>query len=150
MSEKRERGLQATVLLVDDDQDFRASLGLFLSAHGLRVIEASDGAEGLRLAMSERPRVIVMDIMMKERTEGLFAVQSIRRTPELRDTAVIIVSSLYSDVSRFSVSPERAWMGQDEFFAKPVDMPRLLERIRAHVAPSAAAAGARGRSEQAR
>jgi two-component system response regulator VanR len=134
MSVHWERKLRPTVLLVDDDRDFRESLGLFLSANGLHVIEAGDGAEGLRLAMAEHPEVIIMDIMMNERTEGLFAVQSIRRTPELKNTTVIIVSSLYSDVSRFSVSPERAWMGQDEFFAKPVDMPRLLEHIRSHTA----------------
>jgi DNA-binding response OmpR family regulator len=90
--------------------------------------------------MAERPYVIIMDIMMNERTEGLFALQSIRRTPELQNTAVIVVSSLYSDVAGFSVSPERAWMGQDEFFAKPVDMPRLLERIHAHAARARGAA----------
>lgn len=134
MSATQERRLRPTILLVDDDRDFRESLGAFLTANGLRVIQAGDGPEGLRMAMSERPEVIVMDIMMNERTEGLFAVQSIRRTPELRNTAVIVVSSLYSDVSRFSVSPERAWMGQDEFFAKPVDMSRLLDRIRKHTA----------------
>lgn len=134
MSATQERKLRPTILLVDDDRDFRESLGSFLRVNGMRVLEAGDGAEGVRLAMSEHPEVIVMDIMMNERTEGLFALQSIRRTPELRDTAVIVLSSLYADVSRFSVSPERAWMGQDEFLAKPVDMTRLLERIHSHIA----------------
>ena len=134
MSRTQERTLRPKILLVDDDRDFRESLGAFLTANGLRVIQAGNGAEGLRLAMDEHPEVIIMDIMMDERTEGLFAVQTIRHTPELKDTAVIVVSSLYSDVPRFSISPERAWMGQDEFFAKPVDMPRLLDRIRKHTA----------------
>ncbi|MGB8328989.1 MAG: response regulator [Polyangiales bacterium] len=119
---------------MDDDRDFRESLSAFLTASGLRVIEASDGREALRVAMSERPEVIVMDIMMNERTEGLFTLQAIRRTPELQETPVIVVSSLYSDVRTFSVSPERAWMGQDEFFPKPVDMPGLAEAIHAFVA----------------
>jgi two-component system alkaline phosphatase synthesis response regulator PhoP len=122
------------VLVVDDDRDFRESLNAFLTASGLRVIEASDGREALRVAMSERPEVIVMDIMMNERTEGLFTLQAIRRTPELRETPVIVVSSLYSDVKSFSVSPERAWMGQDRFFPKPVDMPGLVETIRGFLA----------------
>jgi two-component system, OmpR family, response regulator CpxR len=119
------------VLVVDDDRDFRESLSIFLQTNGLRVVEAANGRDGLRMALSEHPDVIVMDIMMGERTEGLFTVQNIRRAPELRETTVIVVSSLYSDVASFSVSPERAWMGQDEFFPKPVDMPRLLERIQA-------------------
>jgi two-component system alkaline phosphatase synthesis response regulator PhoP len=136
MVPKKEQKRPPTVLIVDDDGDFRESLGSFLQVNGLRVVEAIDGPEGLRLAMAERPDVIIMDIMMNERTEGLFALQSIRHTPELQHTAVIVVSSLYSNVAGFSVSPERTWMGQDEFFAKPVDMPRLLERVRAHAARS--------------
>jgi CheY-like chemotaxis protein len=129
-----EPGPPATVLIVDDDQDFRESLGLYLEANGLRVMHAADGREGVRLAVAARPDVIVMDIMMNERTEGLFAAQSIRRTPALADSAVIMVSSLYADAAGFSISPEREWMGHDEFVAKPVDLPRLLERIQFHAA----------------
>lgn len=139
----------AKVLVVDDDPDFRESLGIFLTANGLRVVEASDGKEAFRVAMSELPEVIVMDIMMNERTEGLFTLQTIRRTPELRETPVIVVSSLYSDVKSFSVSPERAWMGQDEFFPKPVDMPRLVEAIHALAARHAARKHAPERTEEA-
>jgi CheY-like chemotaxis protein len=131
MSAEQDRNVPATVLVVDDDPDFRESLGAFLKANGLRVVEAGDGREAFRVAMSERPQVIIMDIIMNERTEGLFTLQNIRRTPELRETPVIVVSSLYSDVTSFSVSPERAWMAQNEFFAKPLDMPRLLDTIRA-------------------
>lgn len=147
---KREPGPPATVLIVDDDWDFRESLGAYLEANGLRVMQAADGREGVRLAMAAQPDVIVMDIMMNERTEGLFAVQSIRRTPALKDTAVIVVSSLYADAAGFSISPERAWMGQDEFVAKPVDLPRLLERIQTHAARRAQARVAvPGRKEEA-
>ena len=103
----------------------------------MSVFEASDGEEGLRVAIAQRPDVIIMDIMMNERTEGLFAVQRIRRTPELERTAVFVVSSLYSHVAHLSISPERAWMGHDEFFAKPVDMYSLLKKIRQYAGTSA-------------
>jgi len=139
----------ATVLIVDDDWDFRESLGSYLKMNGLRVVQASDGREGVRLAMAERPDVIVMDIMMNERTEGLFALQSIRRTAALRDTAVIVVSSLYADAAGFSISPERAWMGQDEFIAKPVDLTRLLDSIKAHVSRRGEQVAVQERKEEA-
>jgi CheY-like chemotaxis protein len=132
----------ARVLVVDDDPDFRESLCSFLKAQGLSVAEASNGQEGLRLAMLEHPDVIIMDIMMKERTEGLFAVQRIRRTSGLERTAVFVVSSLYSHPAGLSISPERAWMGQDEFFAKPVDMSLLLGKIREYTHMSATDADA--------
>ena len=137
MAHSRNSKSPAKVLVVDDDRDFRESVSSYLKANGLRVVEASDGREAFKMAMAERPDVIVMDIMMDERTEGLFTLQSIRQTPELRGIPVIVVSSLYSSVKNFSISPERTWMSHDEFFPKPVDMQRLLEKIRDFTVPAA-------------
>ncbi|NNG17492.1 MAG: response regulator [Gemmatimonadales bacterium] len=73
-------------MIVDDDIDFVRSLSLFLEIHGYTALEAYDGAMGLRLAKLERPNLIVMDIVMKERTEGLFTVQEIRQASGLSTT----------------------------------------------------------------
>jgi CheY-like chemotaxis protein len=137
MSPKQARKETEKILVVDDDPDFRDSVCSFLRANHMSVLEAGDADEGLRVALAERPDVIIMDIMMNERTEGLFAVQRIRRTPGLERTAVFVVSSMYSHVSGLSISPERAWMGHDEFFAKPVDMLSLLDKIREYAGKAA-------------
>ena len=121
------------ILIVDDDVDFVSSLSAFLEAQGYRSIRAHDGREGLRLAKQERPDLIIMDIMMKERTEGLFTVQEIRRTTGLRDVPIFVVSALYSTLDGFDIPPEVKWLGHDAFFPKPIDMFRLLESIRQRV-----------------
>lgn len=125
------------ILIVDDDNDFRASVGSFLRSHGMDVIEANNGDDGVRLAQSERPDLVVMDIMMTERTEGLFAVRRLRRTEGVEKTPVFVVSSLYTDVAGVSVSPEREWMAHDEFFPKPLDFDRFLEKVREYTAQRA-------------
>jgi CheY-like chemotaxis protein len=119
-----------TILIVDDDPDFAEALGSFLRASGFRVKEARDGGEGLRLAKLSRPDLVIMDIVMKERTEGFFTVQEIRRTPELKDVPVIVLSSLYENFPEFQIAPDSGWLEHDAFFHKPPDMPALLSEIR--------------------
>ena len=117
-------------MVVDDDPDFTASLSFFLEENGYQVLLAHDGTEGLRLAALHHPDLILMDIMMDERTEGLFTVQELRRDAGLRNIPVFVVSALYSEVPEFQVAPDKAWTGHDEFVRKPVNMPELLGLIR--------------------
>jgi DNA-binding response OmpR family regulator len=122
-----------TILIVDDDADFVRSLSAFLDAQGYRSIKAHNGRDGLRLAKQERPDVIIMDIMMNERTEGLFAVQEIRRAAGLSEVPIFVVSALYSKLNGVGIPPEGEWLAHDEFFPKPIDMSRLLRKIRERI-----------------
>jgi CheY-like chemotaxis protein len=125
--------LKNKILIVDDDADFAEALSSFLEANGYQVIQARDGSEGLRLAKTQRPDLILMDVIMRERTEGFFTIQEIRHTPGLENTPVFVLSSIYSQVPGFRVTPEASWLSHDEFFAKPVDPPQLLEKIRSRL-----------------
>jgi CheY-like chemotaxis protein len=118
------------ILMVDDDADFVEAVSSFLEAHGCKVLKARDGREGLKLAKIERPDLIIMDVMMNERTEGFFAVQEIRRTPELKSVPVFVLSSIYQQIPDFRIAPDAGWLAHDQFFSKPVNMPELLEKIR--------------------
>lgn len=122
--------IRPKVLVVDDDADFRESLAAFLESNGYEVLHAADSEQGLLRARLERPALILMDLMMNERTEGCFAIQEIRHSPELREVPVFVVSALYEKVPDFGVPPEQSWLRHDEFFPKPVDFARLLEAIR--------------------
>jgi two-component system, OmpR family, response regulator len=134
-------GTGRKILIVDDDRDFVEALAAYLGAEGYVVERAHSGREGLEAAQSARPDLILMDVVMAERTEGFFTVQQLRRLPELKQIPIFIVSSLYASVPGFRVTPERSWLAHDAFFPKPVDLPALLARIRAalgHEQPVAA------------
>ena len=134
------------VLILDDDADFRRAIGGLLAASGFAVLTASNGREGLDLAKSSQPDLILLDVMMDERTEGFFTLQEIRRVPALRDTPVIVVSSIYTDQPSFRVDPHAGWLPASLFLAKPVDPVRLLEESARLLAPAAAAAVSSGGS----
>ena len=95
------------ILLVDDDDDFAAAVRTFLELHGYEVHRAADARAGLTLAMQVRPDLVLMDVIMDERTDGFFAVQSLRRTPGLEEVPVFMVSSVYSALPEFQVKPEQ-------------------------------------------
>jgi CheY-like chemotaxis protein len=125
------------ILIVDDDQDFVEAVACFLEANGLTVFRACDGAEGVRMAKLERPDLILMDIMMKERTEGFFAIQEIRRDPSLRRVPIFVISSFCTRLPDFEIPSSGGWLAHDMFFAKPVDTVQLLEKIHQRISQAA-------------
>jgi len=117
------------ILIVDDDADFIAAVGAYLEANGFTIVTAADGQEGVRMAAQHRPALVIMDVMMADRTEGLFAVNELRRVPGLERTPIIVASALYTAEPGFTVAPDAEWLAGATFLPKPVDLSALLERI---------------------
>jgi len=129
-----------SVLIIDDDRDFAQAVGGLLTSSGYAVMTASNGRDGLELAKKALPDLILLDVMMTERTEGFFTLQQIRRVPALQHTPVIVVSSIYTDQSVFRVNPEAGWLPASLFLPKPVDPARLLQESARLINELAAAA----------
>lgn len=121
------------ILIVDDDADYLEAVSLFLTAHHFTVLKARTGEEGVKLAKMERPDLILMDIMMGERTEGFFTIQQMRREEELRNVPIFVVSSLCTELPEFPIPPDGGWAAHDLFLPKPLDMAELLEKVRQRV-----------------
>ena len=118
------------ILIVDDDKDFVEALACFLEANRFTVFKARDGQEGVKLAKMERPDLILMDVIMNERTEGFFTIQEIRRVAELKSVPIFVVSSFCTHLPDFEIPQSGGWLAHDMFFSKPVDPVQLLEKIR--------------------
>ncbi len=131
-----------TILIIDDDPDFVAAIGHLLETRGHQVRAAPDGRKGYALAQAIVPDLILLDVMMTERTEGFFTLERIRRTPELARVPVIIVSSIYTEYPNFRVSPDAGWMPADSFLAKPADPERLVTEVVRLLSAVPSAAGA--------
>ncbi len=125
-----------SVLIIDDDPDFTRAIAGLLTASGFSVLSAINGREGLALARKARPDLILLDVMMDERTEGFFTLQQIRASASLQATPVIVVSSIYTDQPSFRVNPDAGWLPASLFLPKPVDPIRLLEESERLIAAS--------------
>ncbi len=114
------------VLIVEDSRLQAKRLRKFLEEHGMRVLVASNGVEGLRLAEEHRPPLIISDIIMPE-MDGFEMCRRIKRDPGLRSIPVILLTSLSTpeDILRGLES------GADSYVSKPFDGAVLLSRIKA-------------------
>jgi CheY-like chemotaxis protein len=128
-------GAARTVLVVDDDRDFSESIAAYLRTHGFRVVQAYAASEAITVAKLERPDLILMDVIMEERTSGFFAVQQLRQDPAFDGVPIFVVSSLYAAVPDFRIEPSRGWLGHDAFFPKPVDLDALLAAVVSNLGP---------------
>ena len=124
---------QKRILIVDDDLDFAEAVACFLKANGFAVSCARDGLEGVRLAKMDQPDLILMDIMMGERTEGFFAIREIRRDPHLEKVPVFVVSSFCTRLPDFEIPSSGGWLAHDLFLPKPLDLKHLVDKIRRRI-----------------
>jgi CheY-like chemotaxis protein len=120
------------ILYVEDNDDNIYVLKIRLKRAGYDVIIATDGAQGVAMAASEQPDLILMDLSLPV-IDGWEATRRIKAAAETRHIPVIAVTA-----HAMSGDREKALAaGCDDFDTKPVELPRLLEKIRAF-APDAA------------
>lgn len=119
-----------TVLIIDDDPDYVAAVSALLTNAGYAVHSAANGADGLRLARSLLPDIVLLDVIMTDRTEGFTILRQMRAVPALAATPVVIISTLYtSELPVFHVGPEAGWVPADLILPKPIDPTRLLSEV---------------------
>jgi two-component system cell cycle response regulator DivK len=113
------------ILVVEDQEDNRWIIRDLLASTGYELIEAADGETGVRLAETERPDLILMDIQLPL-LDGHEATRRIKQSPELRAIPIIVVTS-YA-LSGDDVKAMEA--GCDAYVAKPFSPRQLLATIR--------------------
>jgi two-component system response regulator MtrA len=115
--------VDARILLVEDDPSIREVTALGLRASGFAVGAAADGVEGLARWRSERPDLVLLDVMLP-RLDGLEVLRAIRREA----TTPVVMLTARADTIDVVVGLES---GADDYVKKPFEMPELVARVRA-------------------
>ena len=113
-----------SALVVDDSEQFRAYLREVLSRRGFEVLEASDGDEGLRVALQKRPWLILTDVAMP-RMNGIDFCRAVRRHALIRHTPLVFLSG-WDDFKERYAGMEA---GGDDFVSKETPVRELLLRV---------------------
>ncbi|OXS59967.1 two-component system response regulator [Cohnella sp. CIP 111063] len=115
-----------TILLVEDNELNRDMLSRRLVRKGYRVLTAEDGREGVELASSALPDLVLMDMSLPV-LDGWEATRMLKSDPRTRSVPVIALTA-----HAMSGDEKKAYeAGCDDFDTKPVDLPRLLGKIEA-------------------
>ncbi len=114
------------ILYIEDNEDNIYVLENRLTRAGFNVMVARDGAQGVAMASAEQPDLIVMDLSLPV-LDGWEATRRIKAAPETRHIPVIALTS-----NAMAGDREKALAaGCDDFDTKPLELPRLLGKIRA-------------------
>jgi two-component system cell cycle response regulator DivK len=116
------------ILIVEDQEDNRAIMRDLLNDAGYDLIEATNGQDGVNLAQSERPDLILMDVQLPV-MDGYEATRRIKSNVELKSIPVIAVTS-------FALSGDEGKAqsaGCDDYLAKPFSPRLLLAKIREYL-----------------
>jgi two-component system, OmpR family, KDP operon response regulator KdpE len=115
--------MEATILIVEDDQEFACLLRASLQDRGFQVLLASDGIKGVQMVEKHHPDLVLLDIMMP-RMDGWEACSAIR---EASDTPIIMLTARRDEVDRI----RGLQLGADDYVVKPFNTLELVARIQA-------------------
>jgi len=119
------------ILTIDDQADIRRLIRMTLEFDGYDVIEASNGQEGIRLAMEKKPDLILLDVMMPG-MDGMDVSQTIKSDPLLRMIPIVMLTGL----QRNPDIEARLGRGANLYLTKPFGPIELLDIIKQLLAKS--------------
>ncbi len=116
------------ILIVEDNPDNRILVTDLLESMGYTVLHAVDGEQGVQIAHSEKPDVILMDLSLPVK-DGWDATREIKAVPALNAIPVIALTAHAMTGDR-----EKALAaGCDDYVTKPIDMAALVTKIKAYL-----------------
>jgi DNA-binding response OmpR family regulator/CO dehydrogenase nickel-insertion accessory protein CooC1 len=117
------------ILVVDDDHDTLRLVGLMLQRHGYKIIASNNGAQALALAQSEKPDLILLDVMMPD-MDGYEVTRRLRNNPNTNAIPIIMFTAktLVDDKVQGFES------GVDDYLTKPTQPRELFAHVKAVLA----------------
>jgi len=113
------------ILVVDDEEEVRASLREFLEDRGYGICEAADGEEALAKTFTEKPHMILLDLRLPK-VDGYQVCQTLKGNPITSSIPIIMVTAL-------SATPQKVKgieHGADDYVSKPFDLEELAARVK--------------------
>ncbi len=117
------------VLLIDDDADLVAVNEAVFVASGFKVEKAYNGDEGFELALTSKPDVIVLDVMMTTKSEGFDLARQLRGAEGTKEIPLIMLTSVHTTVP-FRYEPDGEYLPVDLFLDKPVAPEALVKEVK--------------------
>ncbi len=118
------------ILIIDDDKDFQDALRLVLEDHGFDVISAYDPEEGTEKVQSEKPDLVILDVLMPSNYEGFDVARKIREELKMKELPILLLTAVHTEKKvPYRFAPHEEYLPVDYFMDKPVEPDVLLEKV---------------------
>lgn len=128
-TDKQARSAARKVLIADDEQNIVISIEFLMKREGFQVLIANDGEDALAKVQSERPDLVLLDVMMPKKN-GYEVCQSIKSDPALASTKVLMLTAK----GRETEVAKGLAIGADAYMTKPFSTRDLVAKARALLA----------------
>jgi CheY-like chemotaxis protein len=124
----------AKILVIDDDPDIVLSVRMALEAVNHEVISAPNGKEGVEMIKSEKPDLIILDVMMDTKTEGFqLALKLHNPDPtsdfyKFKDIPILMLTAIHS-TTPLRFEPDIDYLPVELFVDKPIDPDDLVNKV---------------------
>jgi DNA-binding response OmpR family regulator len=123
--------MKKKILIIDDDIDLVEAMRLTLERADFEVVDAQDGQKGLEKIETEKPDLILLDVMMETQDEGFHIAYQIRNNEEMSDLPIIMLTAVGTETGfSFDKEKDEDFLPVNEFLEKPVNPDKLLEHVR--------------------
>jgi CheY-like chemotaxis protein len=122
----------AKILIVDDDLDLTKALKTSLESEQYTVVTAADRTEGMEKVNTERPNLIILDVMMSTWEDGFEMARILKKDPQFKDISILMLTAVKdrSGMDFKSTAGDPTWCPVDGFLDKPVELDVLLAEVR--------------------
>jgi CheY-like chemotaxis protein len=116
------------ILIVDDDPDFVEATRIVLEQKGYKTISAADGDEALEVVRTQKPDLIILDVIMSSILDGLNVSRQLQDDPEHQNIPIVMVTSI-ANTDYAALFPTDEYVHIDAFMTKPVPPDDLLRQV---------------------
>jgi two-component system alkaline phosphatase synthesis response regulator PhoP len=125
MSEKKK------ILIIDDDKDYGEALKIVLESNGFNVHHALNIRDGRQAIETDRPELIILDVMMDKHTDGFDLCYNLKHDKACSDIPILMVTAVTNKTGfKFSPETDGEYLQADDYVAKPIPAAELLLRVK--------------------
>jgi len=120
------------ILIVDDDPDLTKALRVTLESENYTVVTAADRTEGMDKIRTDKPDLVILDVMMSTWSDGFEMSRELKKDPQFKDIPILILTAVKdrTDINFKSTAGDPVWLPVDGFMDKPVEPDILLAEVK--------------------
>jgi CheY-like chemotaxis protein len=120
------------ILIVDDDPDITKAMKAALVSEGYSVMCASGTAEGMDILKTQKPDMIILDVMMRTVDEGFEMARNVKKNMQYKGIPILMFTAI-KQMTGFNfkaIAGDHEWLPVEEFLEKPAQIDMLLEKVK--------------------
>ncbi len=124
-------GEKAKILIIDDDPDIVEAMKVVLESKNHQVAVAKSGEEGLKKVKSERPDLIILDVMMETGDKGFDVARDLKKDKKYKDIPILMLTAIKerTGLDFKKEAGDKDWLPVDDYCDKSLNPDELISKV---------------------